>query len=142
MMGTAGAVSAHEKDALNGKTQLCVREAPERARQEAEEGSQEAAARGCQAAPGPGPRRSAARGRRREVRAKEIPVSRSDDLKRLALAFGCGLLVMGCAGGPFGQAIPERNDALFSRIAAGMAQDEVLRDFGRPDETMAFPMSR
>lgn len=68
-------------------------------------------------------------------------MSRSDDLKRLALAFGCALLIAGCAAGPFGQAVPERNDALFSRIAAGMAQDEVLRDFGRPDETMAFPMS-
>ena len=69
-------------------------------------------------------------------------MSRMDDLKRLALAFACGLLAAGCAGGPLARAVPERSDALFSRIAAGMAQDEVLRDFGRPDETMAFPMSR
>jgi hypothetical protein len=60
-----------------------------------------------------------------------------DDLKRLALAFSCGLAIAGCAGGPFA----DRSDARFSRLAAGMAQDEVLRDFGRPDEIMAFPMS-
>jgi len=66
---------------------------------------------------------------------------RMDDLKRLALTLSCGLALAGCAGGPFGPGVPDRSDALFSRIAAGMAQDEVLREFGRPDETMAFPMS-
>ena len=66
---------------------------------------------------------------------------RMDDLKRLALAFGCALAMAGCAGGPL-RAVPDRSDVLFSRIAAGMAQEDVLRDFGRPDETMAFPMSR
>lgn len=67
---------------------------------------------------------------------------RLDAPKRLALAlaFPCALALAGCAGGPF-RGVPDRSDALFSRIAAGMAQDEVLRDFGRPDETMAFPMS-
>ena len=62
-------------------------------------------------------------------------MTRMDDLKRPALALSCALLLWGCAG------VPDRSDALFSRIAAGMAQDEVLREFGRPDETMAFPMS-
>jgi hypothetical protein len=68
-------------------------------------------------------------------------VSRMDDLRRLAVAFSCGLALAGCAGGPFGRDVPARSDAVFSRIAPGMAQDEVLRAVGRPDETMAFPMS-
>jgi len=66
---------------------------------------------------------------------------RMDGLKRPALALSCVLLVAGCAGGPFGRDVPERSDSRFSRIAAGMPQDEILREFGRPDETMPFPMS-
>lgn len=68
-------------------------------------------------------------------------MSRMDDLKRLAAVLSWALLVAGCAGGPFARDVPERSDARFSRIAAGTPQDEVLREFGRPDETMAFPLS-
>ena len=66
---------------------------------------------------------------------------RMDDLNRFVFAVSCAALMAGCAGGPF-PAVPDRSDARFGRIAAGMAQEDVLRDFGRPDETMAFPMSR
>ena len=67
---------------------------------------------------------------------------RMDDPRRLAVAFSCALLIAGCAGGALSRDVPARSDAVFSRIGPGMPRDEVLRAIGRPDETMAFPMSR
>ena len=63
------------------------------------------------------------------------------NLRRLATALSCAALIAGCAGGPFARNAPARSDAIFSHIVPGMAQDEVLGAIGKPDETMAFPMS-
>lgn len=68
-------------------------------------------------------------------------MSRMESPKGLAAALSCAALLAACAGGPDARDVPVRSDAAFSRVTPGMPQDEVLRMFGRPDETMAFPLS-
>lgn len=53
-------------------------------------------------------------------------------------ALAAALAIAACATGNGG---PVRNDDLFARVETGMTTQQVERLAGRPDETMAFPMS-
>jgi outer membrane protein assembly factor BamE (lipoprotein component of BamABCDE complex) len=48
------------------------------------------------------------------------------------------ILCLAACAGPAGS---ERNDARFDLIRPGMTRDDAMRLFGRPDETMRFPMT-